>query len=114
VPIKEIACGQGVARKTVRAALVSDRPSRYECTPRGPVADAFEPQMRALLAEYPRMPAPVIAERIGWPYSISPLKKRLRLIRPEYVRIDAVDRVSWHGHNRTRPLPKRVRAAADR
>ncbi len=41
------------------------------------------------------MPAPVVAERIGWPYSMTPLKKRLALIRPEYVGIDPVDRVQY-------------------
>jgi hypothetical protein len=41
---------------------------------------------RALLQEWPRMPAPVIAERIGRPYSMPPLRKRLALIRPQYVR----------------------------
>lgn len=95
VPIKEISRRLGVARNTVRAALSSDRPPKYERAPRGQVADAFEPQMRALLNEWPRMPAPVIAERIGWPYSIAPLRKRLALIRPEYVGIDPVDRVTY-------------------
>ncbi|MFJ2721941.1 hypothetical protein [Streptomyces sp. NPDC087437] len=28
------------------------------------------------------MPAPVIAERIGWLYLLPPLRKRLALIRP--------------------------------
>ena len=41
------------------------------------------------------MPAPVIAERLGWPYSLSPLKRLLTRIRPEYVGIDPVDRVSY-------------------
>jgi hypothetical protein len=41
------------------------------------------------------MPAPVVAERISWPYSMTPLKKRLALIRPEYVGIDPVDRVQY-------------------
>jgi hypothetical protein len=59
------------------------------------VADSFEPRIRAVLVEFPRMPAPVIAERIGWPYSITPLKRRLRQIRPEYVGIDPVDRVVY-------------------
>ncbi|MEU9015871.1 hypothetical protein AB0D12_40775 [Streptomyces sp. NPDC048479] len=59
------------------------------------MTDAFEPQMRALLKEWPRMPAPVIAERIGWPYSSAPLRKRLALIRPEYVGIDPIDRVTY-------------------
>jgi transposase len=95
VPIKEIARRLGVARNTVRAALASDRPPRYERPARGSVADRFEPAIRAVLVEFPRMPAPVIAERIGWPYSLTPLKARLRKIRPEYVGIDPVDRVSY-------------------
>lgn len=95
VPIKEIARRLGVARNTVRAALSSDRPPQYRRAARGSVADAFEPQIRALLKEWPKMPAPVIAERIKWPYTLSPLKKRLTLIRPEYVGIDPVDRVVY-------------------
>ncbi|MFG2265172.1 IS21 family transposase [Streptomyces sp. NPDC048720] len=95
VPIKEIARRLGVARNTVRAALNSDRPPKYEREPRGQVADAYEPQIRALLQEWPRMPGPVIAERIGWPYSLPPLRKRLALIRPEYVGIDPVDRIVY-------------------
>ena len=95
VPIKEISRRLGVARNTVRAALNSDRPPKFERASRGQVADAYEPQIRALLQEWPRMPAPVIAERIGWPYSLPPLRKRLALIRPEYVGIDPVDRVTY-------------------
>ncbi|WP_116051744.1 IS21 family transposase [Amycolatopsis palatopharyngis] len=95
VPIKEIARRLGVARNTVRAALSSDRPPKYQRAPRGSVADAFEPQIRALLQEWPKMPAPVVAQKIGWPYSMSPLKKRLAAIRPEYVGIDPVDRVVY-------------------
>lgn len=95
VPIKEIARRLGVARNTVRTALASDRAPRYERVARGSVVDAFEARIRVLLAEWPRMPAPVIAERIGWPYSLSPLKKRLTLIRPEYVGVDPVDRTVY-------------------
>ena len=64
VPIKEIARRLGVARNTVRATLASDRPPKYERAPRGSVADAFEPQMRALLVQWPRMPVPVDRARI--------------------------------------------------
>jgi transposase len=95
VPIKEISRRLGVARNTVRAALSSERPPKYQRTPRGSVVDPFEPQIRVLLNEWPRMPAPVIAERIGWPYSLPPLRKRLAVIRPEYVGIDPVDRVTY-------------------
>jgi hypothetical protein len=51
----------------------------------------------ALLREWPKMPTPVIAQRIGWPssYSDGPLKKLLARIRPEYVGIDPVDRVTY-------------------
>jgi transposase len=95
VPIKEIVRRLGVARNTVRAALASDRPPKYERARRGSVADAYEPQVRALLAQWPKMPSPAIGQRIDWPYSDGPLKKLLARIRPEYVGIDPVDRVSY-------------------
>lgn len=46
MPIKEISRRLGVARNTVRAALSSDRPPKYERALRGSVTDAFEPQIR--------------------------------------------------------------------
>jgi transposase len=95
VPIKEIARRLGVARNTVRAALASDKPPRYERAAPGSVADAYEPQVRALLRDWPGMPAPVLAQRIGWPYPEGPLKKLLTRIRPEYKGIDPVDRVTY-------------------
>jgi transposase len=95
VPVKEIARRLGVARNTVRAALTSDRPPTYQRALRGSVVDPYEPQIRALLKDWPKMPAPVIAQRIGWSYSEGPLKKLLARIRPEYVGIDPVDRVTY-------------------
>lgn len=95
VPIKEIVRRLGVARNTVRAALASDRPPAYQRALRGSVVDPYEPQIRALLKDWPKMPAPVIAVRIGWSYSEGPLKKLLARIRPEYVGIDPVDRVVY-------------------
>ncbi len=95
VPIKEIARRLGVARNTVRAALRSEGPPKYERVSRGSVADAYEPQVRALLVQWPRMPGPVIAQKIGWPYSEGPLKKLLARIRPEYVGIDPSDRTVY-------------------
>jgi transposase len=61
VSISEIARLLGIARNTVRAALASDRPPRYERQARGSKADAVEAQVRALSAQFPRMPATVIA-----------------------------------------------------
>lgn len=85
----------GISRNTVRAALASDRPPKYERGPRGSVVGPFEPQIRALLAEYPKMRSTVIAERIKWPYTMNPLRVRVREIRPEYAGVDPVDRVSY-------------------
>jgi hypothetical protein len=45
-----------------------------------------ENQLRLLLAEWPTMTATVIAERIGWRYSMTTLKDRVRQIRPEELR----------------------------
>lgn len=95
LPIKEIARRLDLARNTVRAALRADVPPPRERPPRGSVADAYEPAIRAVLLAFPRMPATVIAERIEWPYSITPLKRKLRTIRPEYVGVDPADRLSF-------------------
>ena len=96
IPIKEIARKLGIARNTVRAALASDRPPKYERGDRGSLVDAVEIDVRKLLTEYPRMPATVIAERIDWQYSITTLKDRIRKIRPEYASVDPVDRIIYH------------------
>src|ERR1700749_4426946 len=85
----------GMPRNRVRPRLASDKPPKYERAPKGSVADSYEPQVRALLKEWPTMPAPVIAQRIGWPYSEGPLKKLLARIRPEYKGIDPADRVTY-------------------
>lgn len=63
--IKRIARHPGIARNSVRRAVASDDPPKYRRAPRGSIVDAVEPAIRELLAQYPRMPASVIAERIG-------------------------------------------------
>jgi len=95
VPIKEIARRLGVARNTVRAALAADEPPKYVRAAKGSAVDVFEPSIRALLAEYPTMPATVIAERIGWTRSLTVLKDRVRVIRPEFRGVDPADRVVY-------------------
>lgn len=77
----------------VRAALRSDKPAKYERAAKGSLVDAVEPQIRQQLALDPKMPATVNAERIGWTNSLTILKDRLRVIRPEYVGIDPADRI---------------------
>lgn len=93
VPIKEIVRRLGVARNTVRAALASDEPPGYSRPATGSLVDRVEPRVRELLRDTPRMPATVIAERIGWEHSITILKDRIRQIRPEYAGVDPADRI---------------------
>ncbi|WP_018252762.1 IS21 family transposase [Salinispora mooreana] len=95
VPIKEIARRLGLARNTVRSALRAEAPPSRERGPRGSCVDGVEPQVRALLAEFPRMPATVIAERIGWTKSLTILKDRVRELRPLFVPPDPTDRVEY-------------------
>lgn len=93
LPIKAIVRTTGLSRNTVRAALRSDGPPKYQRASKGSLVDAVEPQIRQQLALDPRMPATVIAERIEWTHSLTILKDRLRQIRPEYVGIDPADRI---------------------
>lgn len=73
-------------------ALASDGPPKYQRAAKGSVADEAEPRIRELLAAYPRMPATVIAERIGWWYSIRTLSGRVRELRPLYLPPDPASR----------------------
>lgn len=96
VPIKEIVRLLGVSRNTVRAALRADRPLDYQRPPKGSLVDTVEPAVRALLVRYPRMPATVLAERVGWQHSSSIFRARVALIRPEYLGVDPVDRTEYN------------------
>ncbi len=64
--IKAIARRLDVARNTVRSAVRSTDPPRYERPRRPSAVDELEPEICKLLKEFPEMPATVIAERIGW------------------------------------------------
>jgi transposase len=93
--ISEVARVLGVSRNTVRGALESDGPPRYERKPAGSVVDGFEPRVRELLRAYPMMPATVIAERIGWERSIRTLSARVAELRPVYLPPDPAGRTSY-------------------
>jgi len=95
VPVKAIARMMGISRNTVRAAVGSDRPPKYERKPAGSVVDGFEPRIRELLKAYPSMPATVIAERIGWDRSIRVLRDRVAELRPAYLPPDPASRTVY-------------------
>jgi transposase len=95
LPIKEIARVLGISRNTVRVALASDAPPKYERASKGLIVDEVEPRIRELLAVYPTMPATVIAERIGWIRSIRVLSARVAELRPVYLPPDPASRTAY-------------------
>ena len=95
LPVKQIARLKRISKNTVKAALRSDGPPRYVRAPVGSVADAFEPRVRELLAAYPQMPSTVIAERVGWPYSVRTLSGKVAEWRPAYLPPDPASRTVY-------------------
>jgi transposase len=93
--IRAIARVRGVSRNTVRNALSADGPPRYQRRPAGSIVDVVEPRVRELLRAYPRMPATVIAERIGWQNSIRVLSGRVAELRPLYLPPDPAGRTVY-------------------
>ena len=93
--IAQIARVLGISRNTVKAALASGGPPKYQRAPAVSVADAFEPRIRELLSAFPAMPSTVIAERIEWPYSIRTLSGRVAELRPAYLPPDPVSRTVY-------------------
>ena len=92
--ISEIARLTGAARNTVKAALASTAPPRYQRPSKGSVVDAVE-RIRELLREYPRMPAMVIAERVGWVRGLTVFKERVAQLRPVYLPPDPASRTTY-------------------
>jgi len=95
LPIKAIARLLGVSRNTVRAAIGSDAAPRYTRKPAGSIVDAVEPAIREQLRLDARMPATVIAERIGWTRGITVFKERVAELRPVYMPPDPASRTSY-------------------
>jgi transposase len=95
LPIKAIVRVLGISRNTVRAAIASDVPPKYERTPAGSIVDEVEPRIRELLQSYPRMPATVIAERIGWERGLTVFKERVAELRPVYLPPDPAGRTTY-------------------
>ena len=95
MPIKVIARVVGCSRNALKKALAADGPPAYVRPVRGSVVDPVEPRIRELLQATPTMPATVVAERIGWPYSIRLLSDRVSELRPTYLPPDPASRTSY-------------------
>ena len=93
--IKAIGRRVGVARNTVREALRSTEPPRYQRPGTGSLVDVVEPAIRGLLGEFPSMPVTVIAERIGWAHGMTILKERVRELRPLFQPPDGCQRTFY-------------------
>ena len=95
MPIKAISRRLGISRNTVKRALGSVGPPKYQRPAKGSAVDEFEPRIRALLAEFPDMPATVIAERVDWSRSITVLRERVTALRPLLAPRDLASRTSF-------------------
>jgi transposase len=95
VPRRQVARQLGIGRATVDRAVASDRPPKYERRSVPTSFTPFEARVRAILSEYPEMPATVIAERVGWSGSITWFRDNVRRLRPQYRRPDPADRLVW-------------------
>ena len=95
LPIKQIGRVLGVSKNTVRAALRSAGPPKYERAGRPSIVDEVEPRIRELLRAFPTMPATVIAERIGWSRSMTVLRARVAELRSVYLPPDPASRTCY-------------------
>ena len=96
VPKTQIAERLQISRNTVAKAVASAEPPRYERAPVDATSfTPFEERVRALLAEFPEMPATVLAERVGWAGSPSWFRENVARLRPEQRRPDPADRLVW-------------------
>jgi transposase len=96
MPIKQVARVVGCSKNTVKWPLAASPPPRYERRMGGgSIVDGVEPRIRELLQAWPRMPATVIAERIGWTRGLTVLKDRVRELRPVYLPPDPASRTAY-------------------
>ena len=95
LPIRAIARRLGVSKNTVKKAIADEGPPVYSRPARGSAVDAVEPAIRALLAEFPRMPTTVIMERVGWTRGKSVFFDRVASLRPLFVPPDPASRTEY-------------------
>jgi transposase len=93
--MRSIAARLGISRNTVAKAASYEGPPTYVRAPQDSGIKAVEPAIRALLLENPRIPATVLAERVGWSGSPAWFRENVARIRPEYAPADPADRISY-------------------
>ena len=98
--MRSIAARLGISRNTVAKAVSAEGPPTYVRAPLCSGIKAVEPAIRALLRENPRMPATVLAERVGWSGSPAWFRANVARVRPEYAPADPADRISYDPDDR--------------
>lgn len=93
--IRSIARQMKVSKNTVKKALAGHEAPRYQRVARGSAVDEFEPQIRALLVEFPEMPTTVIMQRVGWRRGRSVFFERVAQLRPLFRPVDPVSRTEY-------------------
>jgi transposase len=87
---REIAARLGINRRTVARLAAAVEPPRYSRAAAGSMLDPLEPVMRRVLAEWPEIRAPRMAEILredyGYSGSVDLVKRRLAKLRPRPVR----------------------------
>jgi transposase len=86
--IHEIHRRTGLHRETIRRALKSDKPPRYQRPPKGSKLDPFKDEIHRLLARDPRLPGVVVRERLealGFGGSKTIVDDYLREVRPLHL-----------------------------
>jgi transposase len=93
-----IAAKLSMSRTTVHRLLRLSEPPKYERRPAGSQVDAFAEAIAAMLAEDPKVPATVIAQRLrpqGFAGSVTILKDHLRRVRPLFLAAQAHQHTSY-------------------
>ncbi|CAN7241049.1 hypothetical protein LJR045_000974 [Microbacterium sp. LjRoot45] len=86
--IRGIAREAGASRNAVRRALDPEAALEYR---RQTLADEYEPAVRDMLADYPRVKVAQIAELVDWPGSRRTLSDLVARLRPEYLERETED-----------------------
>ena len=95
VPNSRIAERLEISRTTVIKAVNATSPPHYKRTPAVRSFVNVEPRVRALLKEFPDLPAVVLAERVDWTGSLSWFRENVARLRPEFRPVDPADRLIW-------------------
>ena len=63
--IKRLARETGLSKNTIRRALRSEAPPRYQRSPQASVLEPFKPEIHRLLTEDPKLPGVRVRELLG-------------------------------------------------